>query len=196
MIKFRSFLEGLRYRSKCPLCSKQMEVNDRDLVERLEYPLGHPYQRFTFYLGQRSDDVLLVDPNSEMVVIKYATVQETTNGMYTGRVAGNYTIYNGEWRHALTMNCNSCSQYHFTLQVHSNLTERRLIGTFLNSESVSVEENDMVHEVRNVYSMEKTEYTCFPKDGSSKRSSIPLVPLNLSDPKETISRIRKLLIFS
>lgn len=196
MIKFYCFLEGLHYRSKCPLCNKQMEINDRDLVERVEYPTGHPYQRFVFYIGKTTDDVMELDPHSEEITVRHQRTMETIYGLKSMSAAGNYTIYNGLFYHALTINCNSCCQYHYTLQVHADLTEGRLAGTYLNSETISVEESGIVHEIKNVYSTEKTEYACFPKDGSSKRSSIPLIPMNLSDPKETVSRIKKLLIFS
>ena len=197
MIKFYCFLAGLHYHSKCPLCNKQMEVNDRDLVCRLEYPGGHPYQKFAFHIGKSSDDVMYLDPHTEEVQIEFSRHNDynmKTNG-YSGQIY-QHSTYDGMFYHALTINCNSCCRYHYTLQLHSDLTERRLVGTYLNSESINMEENGLVHEVKNIYSTEKTEYACFPKDGSSKRQSMPLIPLNLTDPKETIARIRKLLIFS
>jgi hypothetical protein len=193
MIKFYSFLAGLQHHKKCPLCNKQMEVNDRDLSERVEYPTGHPYQRFKFYIGRSTDDVMILDPNTELVEVDKRALQSVF-GLRSQM--GNYTLYSGLFYHALTINCNSCCQYHYTLQVQADLTAMRLVGTYLNSETVSVEEGGIVHEVRNVYATDQTEYAAFPKDGSSKKSSIPLVPLNLSNPKETVSRIRKLLIFS
>ncbi len=199
MIKFYSFLEALRYRSKCPLCDKSMEINDRDLVSRVEYPIGHPYQKFGFHIGKGSDDIMYLNPTTEKVEVEYSRRSDAFatlgNNIYSGRLPVPHE-YSGMFYHALTLNCNVCCRYHYTLQVHANLTEGCLAGTYLNSESVSVEESETVHEVKNVYSTDKTEYACFPKDGSSKRQSMPLIPLNLTDPKETISRIRKLLIFS
>lgn len=199
MMKFYSFLQALSFHSKCPICSKPLQINDRDLVSRAEYPIGHPYQTFSFYIGSGTDDTMILNPYTEEIEVQHSRhMNPAYYGTGTGAIthSSNYSIYNGLHYQALTISCNSCCQYHYTLQIQADLTERRLIGTYLNSETISVKEGNMVHEVKNVYSMEKTEYAYFPKDGSSKRSSIPLVPLNLSDPKETIARIRKLLIFS
>lgn len=198
MIKFFSFLEGLHYHSKCPLCNKGMEINDRDLVSRVEYPTGHPYQKFGFHIGKSSDDTMYINAHTEEIDIEYSKKSDAlfAPGSKFGQIYNSSPSYNGSCYHALTINCNICCRYHYTLKLHSNLTERRLIGTYLNSELLSVEESNTIHKVKNVYSVNKTEYACFPKDGSSKRQSIPLIPLNLSSPIETISRIRKLLIFS
>jgi hypothetical protein len=204
MIKFYCFLEGLHYHSRCPVCRKQMEVNDRDLVARLEYPLGHPYQKFAFHIGKSSDDIMYLDPHTEEVEIEFTRNREDyalgSHGTfkpygYSGQIY-THSTYDGMFYHALTLNCNSCCQYHYTLQLHTDLTERRLVGTYLNSESINVVDGEQVHEIKNIYSTEKTEYACFPKDGSSKKQSMPLIPLNISDPKETVARIKKLLIFS
>src|SRR6185295_3735415 len=126
MIKFYSFLEALRYRPKCPLCSKEMEVNDRDLVDRVEYPLGHPYQKFSFSICKTSNDIMVLHPHTEEVEVKYIQKPDFN---YSGTTQGNYTLFKGVFYQALTINCNSCCQYHFTLQIHADLTEGRLIGT-------------------------------------------------------------------
>jgi hypothetical protein len=176
-----------------------MQVNDRDLVERLEYSTGHPYQIFSFHLSKSSDDILYINPVTEDVNIKYSRQEHFVTGTNLGSYIGQTptpTSYSGTWYQGISISCNSCCQYSYTLRLHVDLTEGKLAGTYLNSEQISVEEGNTVHEVRNVYAVEKTEYACFPKDGSSKKSSIPLVPLNLLNPKETITRIRKLLIFS
>lgn len=201
MKRFYSFIAGLTHYTKCPLCNKEMEINDRDLVERVEYPTGHSYQRFSFYLTKGSDDTLIINPETETVEIKFSR-RNNFSATYTGHV-GQYAgqgyspvTYSGMFYHGLSISCSSCCRFSYALQIHIDLTEGRIVGTYLNSETISVEEGTNVHEIKNVYSMDKTEYACFPKDGSSKKSSIPLIPLNIEDPKETVSRIRKLLIFS
>jgi len=202
MIKFYSFMEAIAYRANCPFCTKGLVVNDRDLVSssyHQNYATGEAYPIYTFYIGKSTDDVMCLNPFTEELEIRYSNKFDMYGmkniGVYNGQTFAPPN-YDGLFYHALTLNCNSCCRYHFTLQIHADLGNRRLIGTYLNSETISVEEGGIVHEVRNVYSTDKTEYACFPKDGSSKRSSIPLIPLNIADPKETISRIRKLLIFS
>lgn len=201
MKRFYSFIAGLTHYTKCPLCSKGMEINDRDLVERIEYPTGHSYQRFSFQLSRNNDDILVINPETEEVEIRYSkrsNFQTTYGGSISSYAGQTYTptTYSGMFMHGLTINCSSCCQFSYTLQLHIDLNEGKLIGTYLNSETVSVEEGSNVHEIKNVYSMDKTEYTCFTANGSEKTSSIPLIPLNIDDPKETVTRIRKLLIFS
>lgn len=194
MIRFYSLLEAISYRQLCPLCGKTLQINDRDLAadrhDENNYVLS-------FYVNQREDDILVIDMRTE--VIELEVRERMPQAIYTGQSPlprGNYNLYHGDFNHALHVDCKHCCQYAFTLQLHMNLDDKRLIGIFLNSESVSIEDGSMVHEIKNVYATNVTEYACFPKDGSSRRSSLPLIPLDLENPKETVSRIRKLLIFS
>lgn len=90
------------------------------------------------------------------------------------------------------------------------MANRKLAGVFLNSETIIMEEENLAHEIQCNYAIEKTKYSCFNKDDgnevrfgdslgpftSEKKAELPLIPLNLLDPMETVSRVRKLLIFS
>lgn len=202
MKQFKSLLEAIFFHTLCPLCQKKMEINDRDLAVEYGYDEGcDSARRLSFYLNQREDDIVTVDIVSGLVEIQ---LRERTPPMpNAAQLAGLaplpqsiIQVISGKFIHGLTVDCKSCCQYSYTIQIHFDLTNKNVSGVFLNSESVSIEEGDMVHEIKNVYAVEQTEYACFPRDGSSKRSCIPLIPLDMNHPKETVSRIRKLLIFS
>lgn len=193
MIQFLSFKRAINYRQECPLCQCQMDINDRDLATDYEGK-----ERLTFFLNRNEDDTIAINSETDEVELIFSKrmpdkLYDYTKQSYYAPVT---PIYNGTLIQALTIDCKHCCQYSYTLQIYFNLTEKKLAKTILNSESLTVEDGSMVHEIKNVYSMERTEYCCFSKEGDSKKSAIPLIPIDLDNPKETIFRIRKLLIFS
>lgn len=202
---FHSLRMGLDYQTRCPLCKDLLKINDRDLASDWGYG-GHEYggdHRIAFYVSQKDDDAIVINPNTDEVELVVAkrwspeVVVEAVNGEFEPSFKPSaQPIYNGKFMHALTIDCKSCCQYSYTLQVHFDLSEEILIGVYLNSESLSIEESGMVHEIKNSYAAQLTYYSYFDKEGDSKRDCLPLIPLDLDNPKETVSRIRKLLIFS
>ncbi len=181
---FQAFKEAINYQSACPLCSSPLHINDRDLATDYGHEFRGGSPRISFFINQRADDTVTVDPETDEVEL-----------LLHNRVS-DAPPYNGRLIHSLTLNCNSCCQYSFTLQVHLNLTESKLDKVILDSESISIEEGSMVHEINNSYAMERTLYSYFDKEGDSKKVILPLISLDAFNPKETIARIRKLLIFS
>ncbi len=196
MKPLRSFKEAINYQSGCPLCGAQLHINDRDLAT--DY--GHDYRggtpRISFFINQREDDTVTVDPETgEVELLLRNRMPAKIPDFNQPPQPIPLPVYNGKLIHALHLNCNSCCQYSFTLQVHLNLTESKLEAIFLDSEQLSIEEDSMVHEINNSYAMERTSYSYFDKEGDSKKLTLPLITLDLSNPKETIARIRKLLVF-
>lgn len=204
MKQFYSFLDAIKYHACCPLCKNRLEINDRDLA--MDYDQRSGGQRLAFNLTPGTDDVLYINPVTEAVELvlteKYQlpalNVNGTISNIYTPAVQ--MPILDGRFIHGLTIDCKSCCQFSYTLQIHIDLNVHKhnaiLVGTYLNSETVSVEDNEMVHEIKNIYSTDVTEYSYFSKNGDDKKSTLPLIPLDLINPKETVSRIRKLLIFT
>ena len=199
MIKFSSFKEAINYQPVCPLCRSQLHINDRDLAADYGFEYrGDKRERISFFVNRREDDTPTIDPETDEVELLYANRMPPSIPNYNSPT--HYTnppkAYNGRFLHALTIDCKSCCQYGFTLQLHFDLTEQKLASAFLNSETVNITECEMVHEIKNIYATEKTHYTYFPRDGSCKQTTLPLIALDLSNPLETVARIRKLLIFS
>jgi len=178
MKQFKTFLEAIEYHPKCVLCDYKMDINDRDLATDMGYEFRENKQKISFFVFSNRDDTVTIDPETNEVDFSLKNI------------AG------GTFYHGLTIDCKSCCQFSYTIQVKIDLKNQILMGTFLNSETISVEDSDIVHEIKNIYATEKTEYAYFSQSGGSKKATFPLIPLNLMAPQETISRIRKLLIFS
>jgi hypothetical protein len=178
MKQFSTFLNAIEYHKSCVLCDSKMDINDRDLATDIGYEFRENKQKVSFFVFSNRDDTVTIDPETNEVEFSLKNI------------AG------GIFYHGLTIDCKSCCQFSYVIQVRIDLSKRILLGTSLNSETLSIEDSEMVHEIKNIYATKKTEYTYFPKDGSSKRATFPLVSLNLINPKETIGRLRKLLIFS
>lgn len=198
MQEFYSFKEALAYHTHCYVCKSKLEINERDLV--MEYD-RYGTQRLSFSLSPGSDDILFINMANnhvELVLTYQPQIVYSSGGQLSGHspTGPSINIYNGKFIHGLDLGCNNCCQFSYTLQIHIDLSEQKLIVIILNSETISIEDNDMVHEIRNVYPLNQTVYDYFSKDGGENKCVLPLVPLDLNNPKETVTRIRKLLIFS
>jgi hypothetical protein len=177
MKQFNTFKSALNFLQKCPVCDEHLSINDKNLAD---YDIKK--NLISFYIDVRDQDTVTVNLESDKI--------ESIN------ISAPYSkMYSGLFMHALNIDCKYCCQYSYILQVHINLQDMMMQQIYLNSEFINISD-DIIHEVKNSYSTEQTIYTCFNKDGSSKTATLPLVPLDLKNPKETISRIRKLLIFS
>lgn len=198
MIQFHSFKAALNHQPNCPLCAKPTHINDRDLAYDWESEGCDRKARFAFFINKSEDDTITIDPETDEVDLVLRQRMPDTLYDYTKQTyyAPATPIYNGTLIHGLTIDCKNCCQYSYTLQIHFNLTEKRLAKIVLNSENISIEDGSMVHEIKNLYSMNKTEYSSFSKEGDSHKSALPLLPLDLDNPQDTIARIRKLLVFS
>jgi hypothetical protein len=197
-LKFPSFRAAITYHSQCPICLNPLEINDNRIVSNTKkYHEDIMYHNLTFALG---DDMLSIDTRTERIDI---SIRHPFDPIYT---IGSSTFYNVPGTHPIpssgifiqgfNIDCMICCQFSYTLQMIIDMNEVKLAGIYLNSESITVESDGMIHEVRNVYSTHKTEYSSFSKNGGQKSFSLPIVPLDLQFPQDTISRIRKLIIFS
>jgi len=212
MIKFYSFNEAISYKEKCPLCNQKLQINDRDLATDLGAEFQSGRRKISFFLDQFNRDTVSIDLHTEEVEViigdRYNYLDDPSR--YSGTVNNPPPSYGGRFLHALTVDCKHCCQYAFRLRIHFDLTprihrksdirdlsfSRSIEATFLDSETINIEEDDMVHEIKNSYAAKKTYYSYFDKGGSSKKSTLPLIALDLNSPKDTVARIRKLLIFS
>ena len=95
----------------------------------------------------------------------------------------------------MTIDCKKCSQYGYVLQVHADMESRKICGLYLNSEWITVENDGVVYEIKDNYATQKTYYSCY-SDKKDQHAEIPLIPLNVQSPFETVDRAKKLLVFS
>lgn len=202
MKSFSNIIDAIHYRKDCPLCKHRLKINERNLVE--EFGL-YGKQRISFYIDQRNIDYCTIDPVTnkvELVVTEesHLNYQPGFNGGVATYMPVSsskpYALRAGRFIHALQIACEHCCLYGFTLQVHIELSKCVLIGTLLDSEFITIENDGMAHEIKNSYSMSKTYYTCFGVESGEKNAELPLIEMDIENIKETVSRIRKLLIFS
>lgn len=210
MKRFDSILAALNYYPNCPICNKELRINDKELAD--DYPYDYdrslPMPKISFYLNQRNDEVMRIDPitNSVEIQIAHTDIDISSSGYFADYNApvksinaygkSPYEIKGGFFMHALRINCQSCCQFSYALQVHVDLSSKKLAGVFLNSESITVEDGGVAYEIKNIYSTNITEYHYFSALGSSSKPiTLPLVELDVYKPMDTINRIRKLLPF-
>jgi hypothetical protein len=202
MYKFPNLAEALTYHTHCPLCKRHMRINTRDIMEADDVYLQH---RLSFELSWNSDrrEHLYIDIPTERVTVEVTHYREE---LAFGTVSSAYSKFGksfstlmmgGKLYQGVTLECPKCCKYSYTLQIIINLDLKRprVMEVLLNSESISLEDNYKVHEIKNVYNLEKTEYSVFT-DNSDKCINLPLIPLNVNQPQETLDRIKKLVIFS
>jgi hypothetical protein len=89
--------------------------------------------------------------------------------------------------------------YCFSIQVWIDLAKIAVTRIILNSERVSWEdENEVLHEIVSIHSTNKTKYSYIYPDTSKDDGiiTLPLIPIDVSNPKDAVTRIRKLIVFS
>jgi hypothetical protein len=159
-------------------------------------------QKISFYLsGGNNEDILTIDPHTNEIKIEVYG-REVTRHMYTGgRVKGiiasnpNPLPRSGTLYQGLRAECEQCFLFSCTWQICIDLTDKKLTKVLLNSERVSLEENGILYEITSIYSTKQTHYTAHLVDGSINDEYIPLIPMDLKNPQEALSRIKRLLVF-
>jgi len=179
MTEFESVAHGLAHQLKCPLCGHDVHVNGRYWLENLEDPATGNTCRFSFWLNKSEDSVLYLFPLTNRV--------EISKGKYTG------TYFQG-----LQSACGGCNHYRYTLKIEIDLSTPKINKVSLNSETVMFKHDQETYEITSIYSTGKTEYMVLREKmpGDAKPLELPLIPINLQAPRETLERIQNLIIFS
>jgi hypothetical protein len=205
MKQFNHLLEALSFRTHCPVCRARLQANGRDLVT--EYDITNPDARIAFELSN-SDDILYIDPRTEKVELVLTDRKPqfslgnhpSVTGAYAGGTPNSsYHTYHGIFGHSMTIDCDKCCQYSYTLQIWADLVGRRLTSILLNSEMISWDDEDGVtHEIVSSYASNKTRYSYFASDGTGDDDhiSLPLIPVDVNNPKDAVLRIKNLIVFS
>lgn len=182
---FFRLIDAIKYRTQCPLCRERLCINENNLAEN--YNIDNPKQRIAFELTN-IEEIIYINPiTNEMELVIWNEGNKTPS---TKR---------GTFGHALNVKCDKCGMYNFTLQVWMNLDQQKVTHIVLNSEKISWEdENNVLHEITSLYMPHQTKYSYFVADSSKDDGhiTIPLIPLDVYNPGNTVARIRKLLVFS
>lgn len=209
MKRFSSLLDGVHYMIGCPLCSKTMSYDFAGVTLAAKVSrYGDIFHELIFDLNSR--DYVKINMETEEVILEYnksfIDYSYVTSGnspaSYISPPANYYPINDGVLFLRLSKSCEACCQYTYTLGIQADVQKCVVLHTFLNSEHLTLEEDlgSTVYEIRNVYTTGQTEYrTICRKDnsqGTNKPLSLPLVPMDLTDPKATLARVKKLVVFS
>lgn len=186
MIEFKNLDEAFRHHTNCPVCGEKMKANYSEL---------HTSDGKTVIVFKLKDDLIEVDYYGDDV--KWFTHEKNVNPQYVLDFFG------------ISITCDDCSKYGYTLKICADRTNNKVTSIHLNSESLSIEKDKELYEIKNIYSLNRTEYIKFTKVEEhtevlsmsgwlSKRDgtvSLPLIPLDLDNPEKTVERIKGLVIF-
>ena len=179
MKQFKNLYEAFRHQVYCPFCQKQVQIGWTKFI--------------TTYERNRNVNVVTLSTGSFLFEIDC-----DDNRIIEMRCEG--VKLSGIFMFSVLAHCNDCSKYGYTIQVHADMANMKVIGIYLNSETFSIEKGDTLYEIRNVYPMKKTEYSIFRKstdasDNLDKQAELPLIPLDLENPEKTLDRIKGLIVF-
>ena len=177
MKQFNNLLEAINFRTQCPLCQGELQSdsyinsNQKIVIE---------------FLGS-SDDIIAIDIVTQKIELAFSDkgLQSKSNCGTLGQ--------------PFTMECDDCHMYSFMIQVWIDISNKIITKIILNSERVSWEdESDVLHEIVSGYSTDKTQYSYFGSDVNKDDGQIvlPFIPIDVSNPKEAVARIQKLIVFS
>jgi hypothetical protein len=226
MKDFVSISEAIEYHKECYICKSILRVDFHGEPLKIKTDLEDYRQNskltqtielnLTDMVDSDVDDLLTINIWTNKVTIR--TTQRVHyldpvygNSNYAGQTPTKLFVkglqkvpsrhgYNGKLFESLTIGCQNCHQFSYVVQVVIDGTAMRVEHLFLNSEFISWSEKEITHEIKNIYPTGKTEYSRSASIGKSHlidcNISIPLIPLNLTNPVETMDRIKKLNLFS
>lgn len=192
-IIFDSILGILNEYKDCPLCKSKMTMHRGSSVSSISYN----DQMLTI---KDNDYTIKIDVYSSSIEIEQTFQLNDYNyaGYKYSQPKAHQLPANGILMVGIVLECGNvwCTKYSYTLCLDLDLTVCRFKRASLNAEWVCVEDGPDVFEIRNTHSMGITKYSHHFADGSTKSIEVPLIPINSSNPKETLERLKKLIIFT
>jgi len=191
-------IEAIQYKIDCPICQCKLSIDPKDIVGPVAYSKNN---RLVFELDHASDDMVLVDVMTGDIEI---STQKNSRSYQTGTSSNVYlgSMYTNVNSESFTGSCMVHDHYSYTIRMWIDLELRKVADIYLASEFIMCRDaSDIVHEVNNYYESQITKYSYYKGSYNYKPFAelnvveLPIVPLNLSNPEETISRIQNLLIF-
>ena len=192
-------IDAIQYRSECPVCKSDMLIDPKDIVGPVEYSKN---DKLVFELDHASDDMVFIDTiTGELTVsISGDSNRYTTGGSFT---VPNIKIYPTVMSEKITIKCRNHGHYAYTIKFWLDFDLGKVADLYLESEFVKWKNyhEDLVHEVKNYYTSHITRYTYYnglfdyQPFANMHVVDMPIIPLNLSNPEETVSRVKNLLAF-
>lgn len=178
-VNFESLLKALQHHPFCPLCQSSLTPDCRSFSPaHLTINIG--YTDAPLRINLETQDIDWEDP---------------------------LETYVGAYLNFLTLDCRNCLKFGYVLLLTFDLNIPTLTSIRLDSESILWgDAHNTLHEVKSRYPSETSQYSVFPdfKDitvfnlNYHKEDSItlPFIPINFSQPEETIQRAQTMAVFS
>ena len=176
MLIFNSISEALSLHKICPICSHQLKIFD-DKQKLLAHNVLDDYNLCYELINE---DLVLINKSNDS--IKFI-------------INNNYNIYYNNYFCPIKIECVNC-MFCYTIIGNFDLSVNKIKNIYLSAEQFSIENShNKLCVINNLYEAHMTEYTIdiFSKNMNVER--IPLIPLNFKNPKETLHKIEKLLLF-
>lgn len=184
MKQFESLYDALLYVSYCPICQCDLRINERDVKASSRFnSTGIYYYKLIFDFND--EEIVSIDVDSEEVAFHHNP---------QSKLHAHGTFYS-----KVSIECEDCCQYSFTLQLKFDIQSQKLEAVYLNSEIICLEDKDgQTNQIKNIYATDKTEYSlfCSATDGEDKFIVLPLIPLDINNPEIALKRIKSLIVFS
>jgi hypothetical protein len=202
--KFSSIQEAFKYCEYCPVC-KRFIINK---ASKISYH-GDCYNGAEFLLGNSCYKTIYFSNNNLNVAVDYKrniikSIELKNNHImrdyYGGTICCNESREYKYIKNFLTFyNFIYCPQecYDCTMKIYIDIKNPKFLNKIeLQSERVFIAENDVDHFITNTYTNKETIYKIIHNNNDENILTIPLISDNLSNPQETLERIKKLLPFT
>jgi len=215
---FEKLRDAYPYHENCPMCGTNMNLSLIDNIQLNNYDFAYSLKSFksindvvlrriTIKSGSDKDNKIVFDIDSEQLIelaisqsVNYLPIYSIGSlspaHIVKSPINVDYDIRDGILMQGHRVDCKNCMQYAYTLQLRFDIYEMIVECAILNSEFISVEEGEDVYEIRNVYTMNKTEYSHINRKKRHDTLQLPLVSESMAKPEDVLNRIKKLLIFS
>jgi hypothetical protein len=200
MIDFNHLLDGIYYYHNCLLCNSAMSIQNEGINYDCTYANSRTGYNLIFTLDKI--DKLIINPHTEEVKIEtYKYNDPTTDNYYDGSVIKNHLSYmsdNYDYIDCfqLSINCPKCKNFSYTIDLIVDLYQKKISRMRLNQLTVCMEEKIGSYFIVNDFYDNKTSLL-FSGGGIEKTLlHTSLVEMDYINPKNTFSRLKKLIVFS
>jgi hypothetical protein len=208
MKQFQNIIEAINYHNHCYICGAKLVLDFHGETIIWEHNLFRI--NLSAMVDSDTDDFLTIDAITNQVQLEQRRRYPGFDPIYcigTDTLLDIITPPKRPQTYApilfdsLQVGCSNskcrCFNYVFQMKIHFGLSNMIEFLT-LNSENILIINEGKEHHISNNYISEKTTYISYLKGRNNRLRDfeLPLVPLNLQNPNETLARLQKLITFS
>lgn len=200
MIKFNRLLDGLFYYNNCPLCDRHMTIKNEGFatMEKSFFKNGYGFS-LIFFLEKI--DKLIVDPVTEKVDIDYFKYNDfeiaasscVQHSDYVNPQPISNVHYNYNDCFSIDIFCKNCNNFEYKIDLSVDLHNRKVLETNLSQTTYCVKSSkDNYFIINNFYD----NRTMLFDSGDKYLIDVPIIEITKENLKDSLTRLRKLIIFS